>query len=154
VADFRGCTIGQSPKALNELRAAFGARSAVGGNCYLVSQTSGPIKLDGTKITKASQVSDADRNAFASGLRKLIDSFGPAKDCILNKSEDGYFRAGGVMVAQWFSPELSTKWDERKSRCYGELKVEPVDPAKASQGDFDPGIAGHCRLIRVPGGTP
>lgn len=147
--DFRGCTIGQSPKAMEEMRAAVGAGATVGGNCYLVSQKNGPIALGGKRITKASYVTSANRKDFEKGLQMLIDSFGPKKACILNKSETGYFQAGGVMVAQWFSPELSEEWDERKSKCYAALRMEPVDPAKAKSEEFNPGIVGHCRLIKV-----
>lgn len=152
--DFRGCTIGQSPKAMEEMRAAVEAGAVVGGNCYLTTQKNGPIELDQKRVTKASDVTSANREDFEKGLQKLINSFGPKKACIINKSEKGYFQAGGALIAQWFSPELSKEWDERKSKCYAALNVELVDPTKAKVGEFDPGIAGHCRLIKVEKSNP
>jgi len=77
----------------------------------------------------------------------LIDGFGKAKNCVLDPSEKSYFRAGGKLVAAWMSPDLDTKWDERKSRCYKDLAPENADVA--SDQDFDPGLAGNCRLIQI-----
>ena len=51
------------------------------------------------------------------------------------------------MVAQWASPEFSTAWDERKSLCYKDLAVVLVDPSTTATAS--PGIAGHCKLIRI-----
>jgi hypothetical protein len=152
VVDFRGCTIGQDPKAMDEIRAALGAGSAIGGNCYLVTQTNGPIALNGVRITKASQVTEKLQSSFDAGLKKLIDSFGPAKDCILDTSQSSYFRAGSRMVAVWYSPDLDTKWNDRESVCHSKLKPEKVDPAKS--GSLEPGLGMHCRLIMVEKGAP
>lgn len=146
--DFRGCTIGQSPAAMEEMRAALGAGATVGGNCFLISQKNGPIELSGEKITKPSQLTADDQEPFEAGLKMLIDTFGSAKDCILDKSKDGYFKAGGALVAQWFTPSFTTEWDERKSKCYSALAQEKVDPTVKGD-EMDPSIAGHCRLIRV-----
>jgi len=147
--DFRGCSLGTSPQAMDLIRSALGGGAAVGGNCFNLTQIQGPVLLGKKAIAKPSQVTATNRSSFETGLQMLIDSFGDAKDCILNASEEGYFKAGGKMVAQWFSPEYSTDWDNRKSRCYADLTPEVVDPSKAKEGDYAPGIAGHCRLIRV-----
>ncbi len=147
--DFRGCSIGSSPAAMEQIRSAVGAGSAIGGNCFNVTQIQGPVLLGDEAITKLEQVTKEDRPVFETGLQMLIDSFGPAKDCILDRSETSYFRTGGKMVAQWFSPDLSGEWDDRKSKCYSAITPEIVDPKKSTDGDFDPGIAGHCRLIQV-----
>lgn len=155
--DFRGCSIGSSPQAMNLIREAAGAKAAIGGNCFNVTKAVGPIILSGDEgdeeITKASQITPDDQEALETGLQMLVDSLGDAKDCVLDRSAAAYFRAGGKLVAQWFSPTLSGEWDQRKSKCYKELTPETVDPAKAKEGEFDPGIAGHCRLIRVEGST-
>jgi len=34
--DFRGCSVGSSPKAMDQIRGAFGATSVQAGNCYAV----------------------------------------------------------------------------------------------------------------------
>jgi hypothetical protein len=150
--DFRGCTIGQDPKAMDQLRAALGAGAAVGGNCYLVTQTMGPIELNGKRITRRNQVKASNRAQFEQGLKMVVAKFGRAKHAILDTSSDAYFRAGGQLVAQWFNPTLSTAWDARKSKPYKALTAVTVDPAKAVKGQFDPGLAGHCQLIMVKSG--
>lgn len=149
LVDFRGCSIGTSPQSMDLIRSALGGGAAVGGNCFNITQIQGPVLLGNEAITKSSQVKAEDRSSFETGIQMLIDSFGEAKGCILNSTEDGYFKAGGKMVAQWFSPDYSTDWDVRKSRCYTDLTAETVDPAKVKEGEFETGIAGHCRLIRV-----
>jgi hypothetical protein len=147
VVDFRGCSVGSDPDAMNTIRAAVGAKSAIGGNCFMVVQENGPVQIDRTNIVNSSQVTGANRKSFESGMRMLIESFGMAKNCVLDASEKSYFRAGGKLVAAWMSPELDTKWDARKSRCYKDLSPENAEVASGQ--DFDPGLAGNCRLIRV-----
>lgn len=146
--DFRGCTVGAAPAAMEKLRDAVGAKSAIAGTCYLVTQDNGPVVLgNGTAVTKRSQVTKANRAEFEQGLKMLGDAFGKAKKCILKPTEDSYFAAGGKWVAQWFNPTLSTEWDVRKSKCYSDLTAEVVDPTKTPKIGFD--ITGHCRLIKV-----
>ena len=145
--DFRGCSLGSSPVGMEKIRAALGAAAAIAGNCFMITHIQGPISINGTKITRASQVTKARRQAFETGFKMLIDSFGKAKKCILDKSKQAYFRARGKLVAQWASPFYGTHWDDRKSRCYKDLTVEKVDPAKV--GSTSPGLAGHCKLIKI-----
>ncbi len=145
--DFRGCTIGTSPEGMEQIRAALDADAAIGSNCYLISLVQGPVTLDDERITKPSQVSEEDRSAFETGLKMLIETFGDSKKCIFDKSESAYFLTGGKFVAQWASPTMSTAWDERKSKCYNNMAVEKVVPKKGI--DTSPGIAGHCKLIKV-----
>lgn len=153
VVDFRGCSLGTSPSGMEQIRAALHAESAIGGNCFIISQVVGPVVLSrggndkGTRITRRGQLSKDDRNPFEAGLEKLRTVLGPAKKCILDHSEDAYFRAGGHLVAMWANPSLSTDWDERKSKCYQELSTKTVNPATA--GEQDPGIVGNCELIRI-----
>jgi hypothetical protein len=151
--DFRGCTVGSAPAAMEQMRAAVGAASVVAGTCYIVTQDNGPIVLnDKTVVTKRSQVTEKNRAEFEMGMRMLPDSFGKAKKCILRPTEDAYFDAGGKWVAQWFNPVLSTEWDVRKSKCYSEVTPEAIDPAQTPKIGFD--LTGHCRLIRVSKGNP
>lgn len=149
--DFRGCSLGTSPAGMEQLRTALNAEAAIGGNCYMVSQVQGPVVLsagdDSTPITSRDQLTEANRDQFEAGLEMLREAFGPAKGCILDDSEDAYFRAGGRFVAMWASPGGSTEWDERTSKCYDELTTTTVDPATA--GRQEPGLAGNCQLIRI-----
>jgi hypothetical protein len=51
----------------------------------------------------------------------------------LNDSVEGYFQAGGKLIAYWANPGSmadDTAWDDNKSICYRDLKVEKVDPTK------------------------
>lgn len=147
--DFRGCSIGSSPKAMADIRQALGAGAALGGTCFSVLQPQGPIRLDGKAITKPADVKD--RAAFAAGMKLLVDSFGPAKGCILDRSEGAYFRAGGKMFAVWYNPEFDTKWSARKSKCRSALVPEVVDPNKpeSAEAALERELAGDCKLIRV-----
>jgi hypothetical protein len=147
--DFRGCSIGQSPKAMNEIRIAIGAKAAIGGNCYLTTQALGPIVINNIKITRRSQVTSNNREDFVKSLKKLIDSFEKTKRCILDTSEKAYFNAGGKLIAQWFSPTLSDKWDDRKSKCYKDMVIENIDISKIADKNFDAGILGTCCLIKI-----
>lgn len=146
IIDFRGCSLGTSPSGMEKIRSALHAQTAIGSNCFLIHQVSGPIVIDDKAITKQTQVNNQNRKTFEKGLQMLIDSFGDAKGCILDSSEDAYFRANGKLVAIWASPSFSTAWDERKSKCYKDLSVKEV---KSTAGMQDPGIAGHCKLIRI-----
>ena len=147
--DFRGCSVGSSPQAMADIREALGAGAAVGGTCFSIIQPNGPISIDGKPITKAGQIKD--RAAFNDGMKRLVDSFGPAKDCILDRSEEAYFRAGGKMFAVWYNPEFSTEWDKRHSKCRSALVPETVDPKKPESADeaLARELTGECKLVRV-----
>jgi hypothetical protein len=151
--DFRGCSVGGTPKAMDEIRRALGASAAIGGNCFMVVQMNGPITVNGKAVTRPSEVNSGNRQIFEDGFKRLVDSFGEGKKkCILDTSEAAYFRTKGKMVAQWFSPELDTKWDSRKSKCYKDIKPETIDITKVSDDDdFDSGLAGNCRILKVVG---
>jgi hypothetical protein len=61
---------------------------------------------------------------------------------------DGYFQAGGKLIAYWANPESMADekaWDDTKSTCYKDLKVEKVDPTKKLPV-IDPN---DCKLIEV-----
>lgn len=143
VVDFRGCSLGTSPKAMNQVRAALGAKSVIAGNCYAVINRSTPIKIGGKAITKASDVTAENRDEFERLMKKTADKFGEEKKCILNRSEKGFFAAGGRFVALFFNPEFTGKWIPGKSVCYTDVTPEAVDPDKTlPQGE-------HCRIIKV-----
>ena len=96
VVDFRGCLIGISPSGMEEIRQALQASSAIGGNCYMIWEAHGPIEI-GHDITEKDDVTDDIRPVFEEQLPLLADLFGDAKACILDNSEEGYFRAGGTL---------------------------------------------------------
>lgn len=147
LVDFRGCNIGTSPKAMDEMRAALGADAARGANCFVVIQSNGPISLGGRKITTPAQAS-RDPDGFDSGMKMLIAAFGKAQPCILDRSREAYFRAGGALVAEWVNAENTTEWDERHSKCFASLKPELADPTKGPE-TYGPGLAGDCKLLTV-----
>ncbi len=147
LVDFRGCNIGTSPKAMDQMRASLGAGGARGANCFVVVRTQGPITLEGQAITTPAQAKK-DPDVFDQGLKKLINSFGQAQACILDRSPEAYFRAGGALVAEWVNPEESTSWDERYSKCFASLKPEAADPTKGREA-YEPGLAGDCRLLTI-----
>ena len=152
IVDFRGCSVGTSPKAMEQIRAALGAKSVVAGECFAVIQRSSPVAINKKFITRASDIVDktADeqqnkkrRDLFNDLLKKNADTFGAHKKCIVNPGEDGYFAAHGHFVALWFNPDDSAEWEPGKSLCYKDATRETVDPSK-------PVPAGeHCRVIVV-----
>jgi hypothetical protein len=112
------------------------------------------VKVNGKPIIKSEQLNDAKvKAAFQKGFKDLHKLFvDKKKKCILNDSEDGYFKAGGKLVAYWANPESmagSDAWDDSKSVCYKALKTEHVDPAKPPI--IDPN---DCKLIETKSKKP
>jgi hypothetical protein len=143
VVDFRGCSVGTSPKAMNQIRAALKARSVIAGNCFAVIARSTPIKIGGKPITKTSDITDANLAQFEKLMKDTADNFGEKKKCILNRSKKDFFAAGGRFVLLWFNHDFTGEWLKGKSVCYKDITRETVDPDKAiSQSQ-------ECQLIEV-----
>ncbi|HEU0202082.1 MAG TPA: DUF4157 domain-containing protein [Burkholderiaceae bacterium] len=152
--DFRGCSLGATPGAMDQIRTAVGAQTAIGANCFMVQQTNGPIKLNrGVEVRKRSDLKESDKEEFALGLKMLGDAFGPAKKCIIDATEDAYFRANGQWVALWVNHIFSTEWDQRASRCYATVARETVPAAEAAGKKLTAMVTGDCKVVRVEGGT-
>lgn len=148
--DFRGCSIAQAPAEMDKIRGALKATKAIGATCTLVTQSSQPIKTGGKEITRPEQLQDPKVKAvFHAALKKVRELFlDDKKKCIINDSVDGYFQTGGKLIAAWVNPETmadSEGWDDKKSICYKDLKVEKVDPTKPLPviGPDD------CKLVEV-----
>lgn len=147
LADFRGCRIGMTPPAMEKIRAALGAKAAIGGTCWLITKINGPFDLgDGDVVspTKPKRYTDAQ---LAPGIKMLLDSFGPAKKCLIDTTTAAYFRAGGKFVSAWFSPRRATEFDPLYSRCYNSLEPKVVDPAVVAKAQAS--TSHDCQLIRV-----
>jgi hypothetical protein len=141
--DFRGCSVGTNPKAMDQIRKAIGAKTVVAGHCFAVNLASEPIKIGGKDITKASDVTAARRPLFERLRKGTVANFGAAQRCILNRGEKDFFAAGGRFVSLFFNPEPTKTWIQGKSVCYKDLKPLTVDPKEAlSKSD-------SCRLIMV-----
>lgn len=136
--DFRGCSVGSSPKAMEDIRTALGAQSVVAGNCYAVIDLSTPIKMGKTghlqEITNSVQITKENRKIFEKLYRETYNTFAKAfggkTGCIVTKSEKDFFSAGGRFVALWFNSDFTADWVAGKSVCYNEAAHEIVDPAK------------------------
>ena len=92
VVDFRGCSVGTSPKAMDQIGAALGAKSIIAGDCFAVIQRSKSVLINGKAITRELEVTEkaADddqnkkrRDLFMDLLRKNAETFGGAKKCIV-----------------------------------------------------------------------
>src|SRR5262249_40407270 len=102
--DFRGCTVGAAPKAMDQIRSSLGAKSAVAGNCFAVIRRSKPIRIDGKAITSESQITDRNRDEFRRLLESTLGKFPRGEtDCVLNKSEKGFFAAGGKFISLFYN---------------------------------------------------
>lgn len=149
--DFHGCAVAVSPKEMEKVRTALKAKKAWGSTCELVRQTAGPIKVKGKPITDPAKfdLSKAEnRKLFDDGLKALRDSFGDERrKCVINDSEDGYFKARGKLVAVWVNPESiagNDAFDKSLSVCYAALKREKVDPSKNPVIDEN-----KCKLVEI-----
>jgi hypothetical protein len=140
--DFRGCSVGSSPKAMDQIRGAFGATSVQAGNCYAVILYTTPVKIGDQEITKESDVAEEHRPLFEK-LRTGTMNQLTGKKCILNNSNKGFFALGGKYVALWFNSSFSDEWKKDESVCYNDLHPETVDPNKALADTKG------CHLIRV-----
>ena len=146
--DFRGCNLGQSPAEMDKIRVALNATEATGSTCTLVSQIAGPIKVDGRPITRPEDLNDKKvKTAFDAEFKKARELFeDKKKTCIVNDSTEGYFQAGARLVAYWANPGSMADedgWDDSKSTCYKNLKVEKIDQTKK------PPVIGpdDCKLV-------
>ena len=148
--NFQGCSIAQSPKEMQRIAVALKATKATGSTCTLVEQTAPPVKVNGKPITQPAQLQDKTvKAAFERGLKDARNQFADKKKkCILNDTVDGYFAAGGKLIAYWANPESmadDTGWDDTKSVCFKDLKTQKLDPTK-KMPVIDPD---DCKLIEL-----
>jgi hypothetical protein len=148
--NFQGCSIAQSPMEMQRIAGALKATKATGSTCTLVEQTAPPVKVNGKPITQPAQLQDKTvKAAFERGLKDARNLFvDKKKKCILNDTVDGYFAAGGKLIAYWANPESmadDTGWDDTKSVCYKDLKTQKLDPTK-KMPVIDPN---DCKLIEL-----
>jgi hypothetical protein len=148
--DFRGCNAGQATTELNKIRVALHATKAIGSTCTLVNQIAGPINVEGRPITRPQELTDPKvKAAFAAGFKDARAKFeSKKKNCIINDSTEGYFQAGARLVAYWANPGSMADddgWDDSKSVCYKDLKVEKIDPT-GKQPVIGPD---DCKLVEI-----
>jgi hypothetical protein len=148
--NFQGCGIAQAPAEMNRIAVSLKATRARGSTCTLVEQTAPPVKVNGKAIIRPEQLLDEKvKVAFDKGLKDARAQFvDKSKNCILNFSVDGYFAAGGKLIAYWANPESmaeEARWDDSKSTCYKDLKVVHLDPSQ-KMPVIDPD---DCKLIEL-----
>lgn len=142
--DFRGCSVGTTPAAMDQIRTAMGAKSVLAGTCFAVIKRSEPIKIDEKEITKSSDVTKTNLTLFKKLKRKTFANFDPEEQkCILNKSDKGFFAAGGRFVSLFYNKQFTGDFTPGESVCYTALSPEVVDPNNPL-----PAIEG-CKLIKV-----
>ncbi len=148
--NFQGCGIAQAPAEMNRIAVSLKATRARGSTCTLVEQTAPPVKVNGKPIIRREQLMDKSvKAAFEKGLKDARALFvDKKKNCILNNTVDGYFQAGGKLIAHWANPGSmadETGWDDTKSICYKDLKVVQLDPTQKLPviGEDD------CKLIEL-----
>lgn len=148
--NFQGCGIAQAPAEMNLIAISLKATKSRGSTCTLVEQTAPPVKVNGKPITRPEQLLDKNvKAAFDKGLKDARALFvDKKKNCILNNTVDGYFAAGGRLIAHWANPGSmadETGWDDTKSICYKDLKTVQLDPTKKLPV-IDPD---DCKLIEL-----
>jgi hypothetical protein len=142
--DFRGCSVGTTPAAMDQIRAAMGAKSVLAGTCFAVINVSKPIKINKKEITKSSDVTKTNLALFKELKRKTFAKFDPEEQkCILNKSDKGFFAADGRFVSLFYNKQFTGDFTPGESVCYTALSPEVVAPNNPL-----PAIEG-CKLIKV-----
>lgn len=142
--DFRGCSVGTAPAAMDQIRAAIGAKSVIAGTCYAVIKRSEPIKIGEKEITKSSDVTKTNLPLFKKLKRKTFAKFNSEEQkCILNKSDKGFFAAEGRFVSLFYNKQFTGDFTPGESVCYTALSLEVVLPNNPL-----PAIEG-CKLIKV-----
>jgi len=147
LVDFRGCRIGMTPPAMEKIRAALGAKAAIGGTCWLITKIVGPFDLGDGDVVSPTRPKRYTNAQLAPGIKMALDSFGPATKCVIDTTTAAYFRAGGKFVSAWFSPRRATEFDPLYSRCYNSLEPKVVDPAVVAKAQAS--TSHDCQLIRV-----
>jgi len=142
LVDFRGCRIGMSPPGMEEIRAALGASAVVGSTCWMLTTPVGATSFDAKEFRSRPAVDQtAEMNKAAEILPRK------QRSCIIDRTTAAYIRAGGNMVAVWYTPRRSTEFDELYSRCQSSLTPKTVDPKLVAKSQSS--ISHDCQLIRV-----
>lgn len=139
--DFRGCRIGMSPPGMETIRAALGAGAVVGSTCWMVSTPLGATSFDAKEFSGRSK---ADQNKELNAAAEILPR--RPRACILDRSAATYIRAGGNMMAVWYTPRRTTEFDELYSRCQSALTPKVVEPTLAKAQSS---VSHDCQLIRV-----
>ena len=155
--DFRGCSIGMSPTGMEKLRQAMGAGSVVGSSCYMYIFRSHSVQLNGTPITRSSQLKTSRyKRAFDLHFKSLPEQFGKASECIINRTKKGYFQAGGHLVSVFTDKDYKKRppipYSEETSVCYQDLTTTTVNPKQVAEGKL-PASSG-CRLLKIDIAAP
>jgi Domain of unknown function (DUF4157) len=142
--DFRGCSVGSTPAAMEQMRTALAAKTVLAGTCYAVINRSFPLKINNKDVTRASHVSKGSEKVFEEMKQKTLRKFNEnERKCILNKTDEGFFAAGGRFVSLFYNPKFIGGWVDGESVCYKDLSVDVVDPSNPSAA------VKECKLIKI-----
>lgn len=142
LVDFRGCRIGMSPPGMEEIRAALGAGAVVGSTCWMLTTPIGAVGFKAADFNrKPAEDQTTELNTVAQGLPRKQAA------CIIDRTAAAYIRAGGNMVAVWYTPRRTTEFDELYSKCQGSLTPKTVDPKLVTKSQSS--TSHDCQLIRV-----
>lgn len=125
--DFRGCSLGGAPAALENFRAAAGAQSAAASNCFTFSKVVTPLPSGGsTPITGRAQIVGREAE-FKAALQQMVnqmvtDDKKSVAKCIeglrtgeaptIDRITDLYFANEGRLLARWASPDYNQNWQK------------------------------------------
>jgi len=144
--DFRGCSVGMNPAGMEEIRQAVGARDIIGSSCYMVFERL-PFTVDHVHIKDPKQLEDPKvKVTFDRHFPTHWEKFS-SKACVLDTSQDAYFKAGGYLVSMFANKEFTEIYSEKDSVCYKDLPVSTLSPVKALTDP--PSATGPCTLVRV-----
>lgn len=153
--DFRGCSIGMDPKGMNQLRTAVGASSVVGSTCFM-HIFHGPSVTLGSNNEAITQRRQLNRRGYRAAFRRefalLPRRFGDMATCIVDRTESGYFAAGGHLVTAYTTKGINDPFDPQTSTCLTDLSTTTITPQQANAGTV--GATQHCRLVRVDVSAP
>jgi hypothetical protein len=142
LVDFRGCRIGMSPPGMEAIRAALNASAVVGGTCWMLTTPLGVTGFNAKEFSgRPAAEQDQELTAVAGQLSPK------PRACIIDRTSATYIRAGGNMVAVWYTPRRATEFDQLYSKCQGSLQPITVDPKLVAKSQSS--ISHDCQLIRV-----
>jgi hypothetical protein len=157
--DFRGCKVGDAPRAMESFRQTVGAQATRGSNCWTFIQRATPLTLDGVDVTSPSKIPKDRQAAFDKALLQQLknmvaDNGVGVQDCLVglapgekaNKATLAkvwklYWANNGNLIASWGSPNYNRDW-QADSICTKDMTsttkpcavVETKAPAPAAGG--------------------
>ena len=149
--DFRGCSVGMDPSAMEEMRQALRAQSVIGSTCFIAFMGL-PFTVNNVHIKERRQLRNATVKATWDKHIRTHPNKMASKACLLSTSTNEYFEAGGYFVSVYANKTLTKDYSPTDSVCFKDLTNETISPKDALTAK--PTSTGTCKRIRVEEHVP